>query len=427
MTSIFKLAVDALFVFSVIFIWLMLLYQFVLTLGGFFLWKKEKNQENSPVDPAELPGVSVLIPAKNEEKVIGNLIKRLRELDYPQEKLEIIVINDGSQDETGSIVSAAAEKDKGIKLINIPPEVAGRGKGAALNTGLESASNEIIAVYDADNMPEKDSLKKLCHVLMQDNRLAAVTGKFRAYNRNANLLTRLINIESVAFQWIIQAGRWFFIKISFLSGTNFVIRKFILKKMGGWNEKSLVEDSELTFRIYEQGYLVKFLPSATTWEQEPEKFGTWIRQRTRWARGTSHIISEYGRRLFKARPRITSIELLNLLYLYYLFIFAILISDLLFILSLVDLVHVRVLGPYRELWGLAFLLFILEIIIALSFEKEDSFSSVLLTIFAYFTYTKLWAFVVLRSFYQEFIQKREIIWDKTERFNLNPKKIKPEP
>lgn len=414
-----KLLIDALFVFSVIFIWLMLLYQFVLTLGGFWLWKKEGRLVKDPPSPDSLPMVSILIPARNEEKVIGALLSSLQELEYPHDKLEILIINDGSQDKTGEIVSDKARFDTRIHLINIPPEKAGRGKGHALNTGLEHAVNDIIAVYDADNRPEKESLSRLCTALNSDPQLAAVTGKFRAYNRNKNWLTRMINLETLAFQWIIQAGRWQFMRIAFISGTNFVIRRSLLQEIGKWDERSLVEDSELTFRIYEKGYKVRFLPAAVTWEQEPETLKTWLRQRTRWARGNGHIIKDYGKRLFKARPRKTSMELLNLMYLYYLFIFAILISDLIFILSLLKLVQIRVLGPYSQLWLLAFLLFTLEIMVALAYEKEDSLSSVFFAALAYLTYTKLWVVVVMRSFYQDLITKREVVWDKTERFDIS--------
>ncbi len=413
-----RLVVDSIFVFSVIFIWFMLLYQFVLSIGGFFLWRKERKGFKSSIPDTDLPGVSILIQARNEEKVIGSLLERIGELDYPEEKLEILVIDDGSEDKTGEIVSTCLSKDSRIRLIAIPIGEGGRGKGEALNRGLNESSHEVIAVYDADNMPEKESLKHLCRALLSNPKLAAVTGKYRAYNKSANLLTKFINIESIAFQWIIQAGRWMFLKIAFISGTNFVIRKSVLQEIGGWQPDALTEDTDLTFRIYQKGYLVRFLPQAVSWEQEPERLKTWIRQRVRWARGNSYIISHYTRRVFKTKIKATTFELLNLFFLYYFFIFAILFSDVLFILSLLKVVRIRVLGPYFELWILAFFLFVLELLIALSLEREDSLGSLLIIVLAYFTYTKLWIFVVLKSIFQEFFQKRERIWDKTERVDI---------
>ncbi len=393
----------------------MLVYQFVLTIGGFIL-KIKLGKEESSFSKKNLPSVSVLIPARNEEKVIGKLIENLIQMEYPKEKLEIIVINDGSEDRTEEIASSYAEKDQRIRVLNIPKEESGKGKGEALNKGLKEAKYDVICVFDADNIPEKNTLCKLCKALISDKKLAGCSGKFRAYNKSKNLLTRFINIESIAFQWIIQAGRWLFLKIAFIPGTNFLVWKSVLEEVGGWDSQALTEDAELTFRIYERGYKIKFLPSATSWEQEPERLKTWVKQRTRWAMGNNYIISKYIKKFLKTKLNFTLFELLNLVYLYYFFVFAIIFSDLLFILSISGIARITVIGPYAELWALAFLLFLAEILIALSFEREDNFSSFLTSILAYFTYTKLWAFVVLRALFFYFFSLKEKKWEKTERF-----------
>lgn len=417
---------DGLFIFAVIFIWLMLLYQFLLTLGGLFFWKREKRQrplkeEFSLKD--ELPLVSILIPARNEALVIAGLLDRLASQDYPPDKMEIIVINDGSEDNTAEVVSNWQKKNNlRLKLIDVPQKESGRGKGAALNRGLAFCQGEVIAVYDADNLPEKDALRKLVMELLKTPKLAAVTGLFRAYNRYRNWLTRLINLESIAFQWIIQAGRSFFLNIAFLAGTNYVIHRQVLEELGGWEERALTEDTELTLRIYERGWRVKFFPRAVTWEQEPEKLSTWFRQRTRWARGNNELILRQIKGLFRGRLSLTTLEMINLFYLYYLFVFAILISDTFFLLSLAGVVKLQLPGPYLELWLIAFWLFLFEVLVALAIEREDTFLNFLLSIVAYFTYTKLWALVVLRSFFEDFVQRREKIWLKTERFPETPPK-----
>jgi len=411
---------DGLFIFAVVFIWLMLIYQFALTIGVVLFWRKEKLKGSAVAQMVRAepwPTVSVLIPAKNEALVIQGLLAKLLAQDYPRSNMEIIVINDGSTDLTASLVEAEMKRNPDIiKLVNIPLEESGRGKGAALNHGLSRCQGEIVAVYDADNLPEKDAIKKLVTALMLNPKLAAVTGKFRASNRQRNFLTRLINLESVAFQWIIQAGRNFFLNIAFLAGTNYVIRRQVLESLGGWDEEALTEDTELTLRLYEHGWRVRFLPEATTWEQEPEKWGTWIRQRTRWARGNNDLIRRQMKRLFKTKLSLTSIEMANLFYLYYLFVFAIIVSDLFFLLSLLGILSLRLPGPYLELWVLAIALFILEILLALALEKEDSLANLGLAWLAYLTYTKLWALVVLRSFFEDFVRRRERVWVKTERF-----------
>lgn len=416
MKEFLNLAAAILFVFSVIFIWTMLLYQFVLTIGG-VRWRRAWARETRRTPaPADWPGVSVLIPARNEEKVIGGLLDHLLRLDYPRDRLEIIVIDDGSTDGTSSLVRRCQQGHPQVRLLSIPRAEGGRGKSAVLNRGLALAGQPLIAVYDADNRPEPDSLKILCRTLAADPRLAAVTGKFRAFNKDRNLLTRLINIESTAFQWIIQAGRWFFLRVAFLPGTNYVIRRDVLESVGRWDEGALAEDSELTFRIYEAGRLVKFAPTAVSWEQEPETLRVWVRQRTRWARGNNYLISKYAGSVLRGRPKAMTLEIINLVFLYYLFMFAIVFSDGLFVLSLVGAVRIQIPGPFLELWALAFLLFLLEVMIALSHEKEDRPAALVQVILGYAVYTKLWAFVLMKAFSDDYLARRERTWSKTERF-----------
>jgi hypothetical protein len=112
-------------------------------------------------------------------------------------------------------------------------------------------------------------------------------------------------------------------------------------------------------------------------------------------------------------------EILNLLFLYYLFVFAVVFSDAIFVLSVLGIVRIPIPGPFGELWALAFLLFFLEVLIALSFEKEDRPSSVFHIVLAYAVYTKLWAWIVLRGFYDDFVARRESTWAKTERFDTH--------
>ncbi|MBM3296904.1 MAG: glycosyltransferase family 2 protein [Candidatus Aminicenantes bacterium] len=419
MSGVLRLAADALFVFSVVFIWLMLIYQFVLSVGGFLLRARTRRRGRA-APPAEPPMVSILIPARNEETVIGSLLDRIAAFTYPQDKIEILVINDGSTDRTAETVALRGREDPRIGRIDVPPGLAGRGKGAALNLGLARASGEFIAVYDADNAPEADSLALLCAALQADPRLASVCGKFRAYNKRATWLTRFINIESIAFQWIVQAGRWLLFRIAVIPGTNFVIRASALREAGGWDERALTEDSELTFRLYDLGYRVAFLPEAVTWEQEPETLRVWFGQRTRWARGYYRLIAERSRLLLRRKPGRMAFELFNLLWLYYFFVAAVLLSDVLFVLCLTGLARIRVLGPYAELWALAFILFSLEVLLALAYEREDALSSLVLIPAAYLFYTKLWVLVVVHSLYQEIVLKKKGTWVKTPRFPVKP-------
>ena len=242
---------ESIYLLSVAIIWLMLVYQVILTFGG-YLYSRRKNKA-SIMAPGfkDWPLVSVIIPARNEEKVIAETVSCLFRLDYPADKIEVIIINDGSTDRTREILESI--NDSRLKVINIPLAESGQGKSRVLNIALERTSGEIIAVYDADNRPETASLKILVRELVTKKDIVAAIGKFRTINKDKNLLTRFINIESLTFQWIIQAGRSFFFNIAILPGTNFVIWKKSVQAVGGWDEKALTEDAELSLRLYRAG------------------------------------------------------------------------------------------------------------------------------------------------------------------------------
>jgi cellulose synthase/poly-beta-1,6-N-acetylglucosamine synthase-like glycosyltransferase len=396
----------------------MLAYQLLLFLLGFHYSRrsareKVKLAESNP----KLPSLSILIPAHNEALVIQKTVEALLASEYPKAQLEVIVVNDGSTDSTASIVQRLANRDERVLLINIPPSYGGRGKSAALNSAFRHARYDVIGVYDADNQPEALSLRYLAEQLVSDPSLGAVIGKFRAINKNENLLLRCLNIESLSFQWIVQAGRWMLLRFCTLPGTNFLIYKSLLERLNGWDELALTEDAELTIRVYKAGFKIKFVPYAVTWEQEPRTVQIWLRQRTRWVRGNNYVLRKFALQLFRFRPRIIGFELLYSIALYYVFFFAILLSDLLFLLCVTNLIFIPVLGPYSQVWIVAVLLFQMEILLALSREKgEDTPLNILLTFVMYFTYCQLWIVVVLKGFYDDFVLKREMKWAKTERF-----------
>jgi cellulose synthase/poly-beta-1,6-N-acetylglucosamine synthase-like glycosyltransferase len=414
------LAIEYMFVFSVIVIWFMLGYQFILFLLGYLYgFRATRAARRLEISQAELPAISLMIPAHNEGLVIRQTLESLLRLEYPADKLEILVINDGSTDDTAGQVREIAEADRRVRLFNVPPEFAARGKSAALNRGLKECRNEVIGIFDADNVPEPESVIHLARQLVTNPDVGAVIGKFRCINRRKNLLTRFINLESLGFQWIVQAGRWRLLRVSTLPGTNYLIHRSLLEELGGWDEQALTEDAEMSIRIYRAGYLIKFVPYAVTWEQEPENLRVWIKQRVRWARGNNYVLEKYFTQVFRIRPRVLGLELFYSMAVYYIFFVAIVLSDILFILSLSGLTSILVPGPYTQVFWLAYLLFVLELVIALSREKEDSPLNIILIALSYFTYCQLWIFVVLKGAYDDFVLKRAHVWDKTERFRVS--------
>jgi hypothetical protein len=119
----------------------------------------------------------------------------------------------------------------------------------------------------------------------------------------------------------------------------------------------------------------------------------------------------------KAKSKRVALEAFYFLCLYYIFVVAILVSALLFIFGLFGMIFIPVPGPYLEVWLVAYLLFVMEIVLMLSREPgEDSLSNILYTMAMYFTYCQLWPFVVIRAFYSEFVKVEKRAWVKTRRF-----------
>jgi cellulose synthase/poly-beta-1,6-N-acetylglucosamine synthase-like glycosyltransferase len=415
---------EVLFLVTVILIWFMIGYQFIFSVYGYSNFIKSlKEKKEVDKQTFDFPTCTILIPAHNEEKVIGNTIEAMLNMNYPKDKLKIMVINDGSKDATKDIIESYAQKDSRVVLFNVPAGQGGKGKSRALNLGVKQVTSDVIAIYDADNTPDPMALHYLVAQLVSHKELGAVIGKFRTVNKNRNLLTRFINIETLSFQSMLQAGRWQMHKIATLPGTNFVMWHWLIKELNGWDEEALTEDSELSIRIYEHGYMIKFIPYAITYEQEPETWKVWIKQRVRWVRGNNYVISKFMKLIPYFKNKRMRFDLLYTLALYYVFFVAILLSDILFFSSLFGLISIPLPGPFTVVWITAFFLFLFEIMLALSFDREDNFKNAVLVLIMYFTYCQLWIFVMLRAFYLENIKKEKHHWDKTVRFDVPPKPV----
>ncbi len=412
---------DYLLVASLFSIWIVILMNVVLATSGFVSYMKHyRNQTNRDLD--HYPFVSVLIPAHNEAKVIEKTLLSILNLDYKNDQYEIIVINDNSSDDSADVLKKMQEKypKRFLKIINTDNKIGGKGKSNALNIGLAYSKGEFIVIYDADNTPEKSALKELVYSIVHDDHAGAVIGKFRCRNKNANFLTRCINLESLYFQWMAQAGRWQLFKLCTIPGTNFIIRRSILEKIGGWDTKAVTEDTEISFRIYLLGYHIRFCPYSASWEQEPENLSVWFKQRNRWVKGNYYVLFKNYKYLFDKDAGFVRFDLIYYISVYIFFFVAAITSDLIFILNFGGFIQTTVMGYSLLLWFLAYVLFVLSVQISSSTEKgEVSLSNSLIILVMYFTYCKLWAVVAAMgfiSFIKDLIFKREAKWYKTERF-----------
>lgn len=410
---------DYAFVISMAIVWFILLYHIFLTFFGYRYFLKSQKVSTDSDELPYYPKVTVLVPAHNEERVIGNTVDAIMRSIYPKDKLEVIVINDSSTDRTGEVLKEKAKRYPNLKILEIKPPLGAKGKANALNQGLKLASGEFIVVYDADNTPERRAIINLVRYIINDPNLGAVVGKFRTRNRDRSILTRFINIETLSFQWLVQASRNYLWGLATIPGTNFIIRRELLENIGGWEINSLTEDTELTIRIYQSGYRILWIPHAVTWEQEPEKLGIWFKQRTRWARGNLAVIFTYLKNFFSLRDKKIMFDILYFAYIYLLAFSGIVISDVIFVLGLLGMVRLNIGGPLILIWFLAYALYITETYISLSFERsEGNLENLLLICLMYFTYCQLWLIVVIRAIYfsiREKITGKTLRWYKTER------------
>lgn len=407
-------------------LWFMLFYHIFLMLGGYLEFlKHDEDVKKFSENEGELPTVSILIPAHNEQMVIENTLQAMINLDYPKDKLEVIPINDNSSDETGFIVDEYAKRYPFIKPLHTKPPTGGKGKSGALNQGLKYSTGEVIAVYDADNTPEPEAIYNLVIGLNNDKKAAVVVGKFRVLNAKENLLTRFINIETLTFQWLAQAGRWHWFKMTTIPGTNFAIRRSVIEELGGWDEKAISEDTELSFRVYNAGYHIRFFPAAITWEQEPETLKVWWKQRMRWAQGNQYVIFKFLTQLRKLNYKVR-IDLFYFLFTYLFFFGGILVSHLIFILNIIFDLELLIGNVSIVLLVTGFLLFLVEVWLALSLEKGQlNLVNALIVVLMYFIYSQMWVVLVLSASYREakrVLLNQEVKWYKTERFNSEQNK-----
>jgi cellulose synthase/poly-beta-1,6-N-acetylglucosamine synthase-like glycosyltransferase len=396
--------------------WLIVGAYSLLTLAGYvYSWEAPRARRKLSAK-REWPSVSILVPAHNEEIVIAGTIESLLHLDYPADRLEIIVIDDSSTDGTRRIVEELMARYRRVRLVAIPPGLGGKGKSHALNTGMHYASHELIAVYDADNSPEPEALRYLVAELMADPRLAAVVGKVRTLNRTANFLTRCISVEFMSFQWIVQGGRWRLFRLASLPGTNYVIRREALARAGGWDLGAIADDAELTVRLSQEGYQIKFVPYAVTWEPEPQDWAIWLRQRLRWARGGTYVVRKFLPRVHRVRSRDLLLEVLHLATIYHVFFGVLLLSDLILTIGVIGGVAVGGGGSsLMLLWGLALGIFLLQIAVALAVEGEDTPINLLVAAAMYFTYCQVWLYVCAKAHWLDVVKQERLQWDKTAR------------
>lgn len=239
---------------------------------------------------SRMKSISILIPMHNEEQVLSFVLEALLECDYDRDRLEIIPINDNSTDRTKELLDEYHKKYEFIRPIH--RDCPDRGKPVGLNDAMKVARGEIIVVFDADYRPAKDMLKQLA-IAFEDPEVGAVMGRVIPYNTNKNLLTRLINLERSGGYQVDQQARYNLKTIPQYGGTVGGFRKDVMIEMGGFNPLVLAEDTELTYRLYTNGWKVIYANSAECYEEAPETWQVRGKQIRRWARGHNQVLFRY--------------------------------------------------------------------------------------------------------------------------------------
>ncbi|MGB9643230.1 MAG: glycosyltransferase family 2 protein [Candidatus Ratteibacteria bacterium] len=263
-----------------------ILYKFFMVLVG-FMQKQEIIVDSSEIqnlDENSLPVYTILLPVFRETNILSQLITAINQIDYPQDKLDVKLL----VEQTDQTMQEALSKMKIPYFFDIVivPDSFPRTKPKACNIGLSRATGEYLVIYDAEDIPDADQLKKsvIAFRRIDDQSIACLQAKLNYYNPRQNLITRWFTSEY---------SMWFDLYLPGLDGLNAPIplggtsnhfKTEYLKKVGGWDPYNVAEDCDLGIRLFREGYRTRVLDS-TTWEEANSKLSNWLRQRSRWVKG----------------------------------------------------------------------------------------------------------------------------------------------
>lgn len=280
---------------------------------------------NKPYLKMYRPPVSVIIPVYNEEVIIKQTIRALLKSRYPV--TEILIVDDGSTDQTASIVKKYYSWHPKVKLLQ---KVNG-GKASALNLGFQNALGEIIITIDADTIFHPVTISHLVKNF-SDPRVAAVTGNCKIGNIKKQL-TIWQHIEYVTAQNLDKRALEELGCITVVSGSNSAWRKNVVEQLGYYHDDTLAEDTELTIRILNAGYKIIYDDRAISYEECPETVNEFLKQRYRWSYGVLQTAWKHKKSIFSSpNKNLKLFAVPSLLFSYLLFLTAPII-DLLFIIA----------------------------------------------------------------------------------------------
>jgi cellulose synthase/poly-beta-1,6-N-acetylglucosamine synthase-like glycosyltransferase len=241
------------------------------------------DEEVEALDERTLPVYTILVPLYREANVVGRLVEAIARLDYPRSKLDVKLIVEEDDFETTEALRRA-DLPPHFKLV-VVPDALPKTKPKACNYGLIQAEGRYVVIYDAEDRPEPDQLKKAVIAFSKaEERIVCIQCKLNYYNRNQNVLTRWFTTEYSSWFDLFMPGLDAADSPIPLGGTSNHLDRQKLIEVGAWDPFNVTEDADLGIRLHKAGYKTAIVDS-TTFEEANSDLYNWIRQRSRWVKG----------------------------------------------------------------------------------------------------------------------------------------------
>jgi cellulose synthase/poly-beta-1,6-N-acetylglucosamine synthase-like glycosyltransferase len=231
----------------------------------------------------ELPAYTILVPAYNEPAVVGKLVSAMAALEYPTDRLQVLLLLEA--DDAATIAAARAATGSDAITIVLVPAAEPRTKPKACNYGLHFASGDIVTIYDAEDRPEPLQLRRVVAALSElPDDVACIQAKLAYHNERQNLLTAWFTAEYALWFGYMLPGMMISNSPIPLGGTSNHLRREVLRRIGAWDPFNVTEDADLGLRLASRGFRTAVIDSLTL-EEANSDLVNWIRQRSRWYKG----------------------------------------------------------------------------------------------------------------------------------------------
>jgi cellulose synthase/poly-beta-1,6-N-acetylglucosamine synthase-like glycosyltransferase len=284
--------IDALLVAVFLFFYVGLFYNLPILFAGVRDFRRyaSRKQKKFVIERKDLPVFSLILPVKNERSVIDRVLSAFVDLNYPSDRFEVVVVDDGSTDGTTKFCEEFVSKHSNFRFLH---RDFSSGKACALNYGFANSQGDVLAIFDADNVPEKDTLL-IAAAHFRDKSVAALQGRIHSINSNQNMLTKFISYEDSVWCEAFLRGKEKLGLFVHLRGCCQFIRRGVLEQVGGFDESIMAEDIEISARLVERGHRIKYTSDIRTWQETPSTLKDFLKQRTRWFRGHMQVALKYG-------------------------------------------------------------------------------------------------------------------------------------